>query len=323
MKIQEIAALAGVSASTVSRVFNHSPRISKEVRQRVLAIAKEHSYHPRLPAKNRNIVILTPDEPSYPAHYCVEILVMSVSRELSEHNFHIEILPWNNRKRLSSIQFYGAVAIGINAENFLDWGKLYAQPLVVLDREMPHSVVGVWQVSSDEMQAMELAVEHFRDRHLHKIACLIYGTPGLGNADLRFQAALNALKKYDYPHDENLLSFASEESCVEVVGKLLIQDVDALLCPGGSGGLLTAYALNLFGKRIPDDISLISTELSSFSSHSIPPQTALKPDYMGIAAKVVEIFHAVLEGNPFPTKTVLPYCLIKRESVLQKQMEIR
>ncbi len=315
MTMQEIAALAGVSTSTVSRVFNHHPKISEEVRQRVMEIAEKHNYHPRLPSKHRNIVILTPDEPSYPAHYCVEILVMSVSRELSEQNFHIEILPWNNRERLDIIQFYGAVAIGIDPDELLDWPEQYAQPLVVLDRDMPRPVPGIWQVSSDEMQAMELAVEHFQERDFKKVGCVVFGTPGIGNTELRYQAALNALKKYGYPHDNNLLSYASEDSCVEVVGKLLQQNIDAILCPGGSGGLLTAYALNLFGKQIPDDISLIATEFSSYSSHSIPPQTALVPDYIGIAKKAVDIFHAVLKGKSFPAKNVLPYQLIKRDSV--------
>jgi LacI family transcriptional regulator len=219
---------------------------------------------------------------------------------------------------LNIIQFYGVVAIGINAENFLNWGNSYAQPLVVLDRELPRPIAGVWQVSSDERQAMELAAAHFRDHNLHKIGCLIYGAPGVGNADLRLKAARNALKKYDFPYDESLFLFAAQENCVEAVGKLLIQNVDALLCPGGYGGLFTAYALNLFGKRIPDDISMISTELSFFSAYSMPSQTALSPDYLGIAAKAVEIFHAVLAGKPFPAKTILPYSLIKRDSVCLK-----
>ena len=39
MRLQDIAELAGVSPSTVSRVFSNNPRISPAVRSRVLELA--------------------------------------------------------------------------------------------------------------------------------------------------------------------------------------------------------------------------------------------------------------------------------------------
>ena len=41
MKIQEIAALAGVSTATVSRVFSHHPNIREEVREKLRAEIRE------------------------------------------------------------------------------------------------------------------------------------------------------------------------------------------------------------------------------------------------------------------------------------------
>ena len=160
---------------------------------------------------------------------------------------------------------------------------------------------------------LKIAIEEMR--HLEKIGCLIYGEPGSGKADLRFREAREALRRFDYPCGEELLLYASETGNVEMVGKLLNRGVDALLCPGQSGGLLTAYALSLFGKRIPQDISLISTEISFFSPYSTPPQTTLNPDYPQLAGKAVEVFQALLSGEQCPVKTVLPYRLIRRESV--------
>ncbi|MDR0932795.1 MAG: LacI family transcriptional regulator [Victivallales bacterium] len=315
MKIQDIAKLANVSASTVSRVFSNHPRIREEVRQRVLAIAKQYNYSPRVTGKQRNITILIPDDPGYPAHYCVEILVMSLSNELSCHNFRTEILPWNNRDRLRSIPFHGVAAIGIDAREFREWDCHFAQPLVVLDRDIPRPTNGVWQVSSDEWQGMELAVARFREGGIRKVGCLIYGDPGHGNADIRFLAAKEALAKYGYPTEGNLFAYTSSANYFEIVGEMLSYKVDALLCPGHSGGVQTAYALNLFGKRIPEEISLIASELCFFSPYATPPQTTLTPDYLEIARKTVEIFQTVLCGGTFPAKTVLPYKLTERKSV--------
>ena len=47
MTIKEIAALAGVSISTVSKIMNHKDAsISPETRERVLRIVKEFNYTP-------------------------------------------------------------------------------------------------------------------------------------------------------------------------------------------------------------------------------------------------------------------------------------
>ena len=93
MRIQEIARLAGVSPSTVSRVFSHHPNISEELRARVFAISKEHSYHPRLSTKQRNVVIITPYQSVYPVQCCVEMILMALTRELPQRGFRLEILP--------------------------------------------------------------------------------------------------------------------------------------------------------------------------------------------------------------------------------------
>src|SRR5688572_30689151 len=44
--LYDVSRLSGVSSATVSRVFNETARVSDEVRQRVLAAAKELAYEP-------------------------------------------------------------------------------------------------------------------------------------------------------------------------------------------------------------------------------------------------------------------------------------
>lgn len=52
LTIEEIASLAHVSRSTVSRVLNDHPNVRAEVRERVLATIREHNYAPRAAARN-------------------------------------------------------------------------------------------------------------------------------------------------------------------------------------------------------------------------------------------------------------------------------
>lgn len=317
MKIQDIAKLAGVSTATVSRAFGHHPNIRPELREHVFAVAREHGYHPRVSVKQRNIVIITPYGRHYPVQSCVDMILLELTREFPRRGFRLEILPCDNLERLGGIQFCGAAAIGAEPEEFRDWHDRFAAPLVLVDRKPPLPRPGVYCVRSDETQGMELAIDHLHQRGCRKIGCVIHGDPGTGNADLRHAAIQTALRARGYPADEYLIRFSGpgSERYVEVIGKLLRQGVDALFCPGGNAGIAAQYALALFNRRIPEEVSLIASEQSSFSHYGVPPQTTITQDYPAVAARVADVIAAAVDGRKAPSETVLPYQLIPRESV--------
>lgn len=317
MKIQEIAKLAGVSTATVSRVFSHHPSIRPEVREHVFAVARQYGYHPRLSTRQRNVVILTPYHSVYPVQSCVDMILMALTQELPRRNFRLEILPVNNRERLDSIQFCAAVAIGAEPADFRDWPDRFPVPLVLMDREGTGNPAGVYFVRSDEEQGMRIAIDHLYERGCRKIGCIVHGSAGTGNTDIRRNAIVRALKSRGFPTDDSLilLSGPGSDKYVELAGKLLKQGVDALFCPGGNAGIVMPYAFSLYGRRVPEDISLIASEQTFFSHYAVPPQTTISPDYAAMAAATADIIEARLDGQKAPVRTVLPYNLILRESV--------
>ena len=48
MNIYDIAALAGVSIATVSRVVNDSPKVSEKTKEKVRAVMEEQNYTPNV-----------------------------------------------------------------------------------------------------------------------------------------------------------------------------------------------------------------------------------------------------------------------------------
>ncbi len=315
MRLQDIATLAGVSPATVSRVFNHHPNIRSDVRNRVLAAARANGYHHRLSTKPRNVVIILPTDEIYPIRNCLEMVMMALTAELPRRGLRIEILPQDNLDRLDSIQFCGAVAIGANPDDFKTWPGRFSSPLVLVDRDAPDDCPNVYSVRSDETQGMELAIGHLYERGCRKIGCIVHGSPGTGNADLRHTGILQALKTRGLPAHDALIHLSSDDNYVEIIGKLLRQEVDALFCPGGNAGIVTAYALSLFNKRVPDDISVIASEHKLFSHYATPPQTTITQDHQALA----EIAATIIESHPgestFPQRHVLPYALLIRDSV--------
>jgi len=316
MKLQEIAKLAGVSSATVSRVFSHHPNIRREVREHVFSIAKEHGYHPRLSTKQKNVVIITPGEAVYPIRNCLEMVMMALTIELPRRGFRIEVLPQDNIDRLDSIQFCGAVAIGAEPEDFKKWSDRFPAPLILVDRDAPANSPNVFSVRSDEEQGMDLAISHLHERGCRKIGCVIHGKAGTGNADVRKASVLKSLKARKLPASEALIQLAADDNYVEIIGKMLKLKIDALFCPGGNAGIVTAYALSLFSKKVPDEISLIASEHKLFSGFATPPQTTITQDHEALAGLAADVIEARLEGAPFPQRSVLKYSLIARDSVI-------
>ena len=316
MKIQEIARLAKVSPSTVSRVFANHKNVRSEIRERVFAIARSKGYHPRLTAKQKNIVIITPYNSVYPVQSCVDMILMALMQDLPMRGYRLEILPVNNLERLYSIQFCAAVAVGCEEEDFPRWDEDFAAPLILMDRALKKKLSGVYTVRSNEKQGMEISLEFLLERGCRKIGCLIHGEEGKGNSDVRSNAVKNFLKKRGLPVEKRVFFTGTDSSqYVELTGKLLKDGVDALFCPGGNAGITVLYALSLFGKAVPEDVSLIASEQTFFSRYAVPPQTTLTPDYAGLAAETGKLIGAILEGKSPPRDIVLDYRLTSRESV--------
>lgn len=317
MTISEIARLAGVSASTVSRVFSHNPNIRADVREHVFAIARKYGYHPRISNKQKNVVIITPYDSVYPVQSCVDMILMALTQEFPMRGFRVEILPVNNLERLDSIQFCGAVAIGAEPADFMNWSGRFSSPLVIVDRDTKKVPPDVYFVRSDEKQGMEAAIDHLHSRGCRKIGCIIHGDPGTGNADVRCEAICEALKARGLPGGDPLIYFSGtgNDKYVEIIGKLLKQNIDALFCPGGNAGIISQYALSLFSRRIPEDISLIASEQTFFSQYAVPPQTTVTQDYKAVAVAAADVIEARLDGIKVAPKTTLSYHLIQRDSV--------
>jgi len=260
------------------------------------------------------VVIILPGDQIYPIRNCLEMVMMALTLILPKRGFRIEVLPQDNIERLDSIQFCGAIAIGADPDDFKRWADRFSAPLVLIDREAPLNAPNVYSVRSDEAQGMDLAIGHLYEHGCRKIGCIVYGSPGWGNADIRQAAVLRALKSRGLPATDQLIRLGSDENYVEIIGKLLKQGIDGLFCPGGNAGIITAYALSLFNRRVPDDVSLITSEHKLFSQYATPPQTTITQDHIGLAELAAGVIEAFPDQTP-SLRAVLPYSLIVRDSV--------
>jgi DNA-binding LacI/PurR family transcriptional regulator len=315
--IQKIAAEAGVSIATVSRVFSNHPNVRPEIRERVTQVARAYNYFPRLSNRRRTLILITPSRVEHPVQSYVEMVISHMVEAASHRGYRIEILSEDNIDRLEDTQFCGAIQISAAQPLWDFWRHRFQTPLIVIDREIPENQPHGISIRSNEQQGMELAVDYLVRKGHQRIGCLVSGTK-LGNAALRARHLRQALEKRGLPAGDTHVRLVEEAEYVEAVGKLLQRQVDAIFAPGGQGGIITAYALALFGKRVPDDISLVVSERTIISRYCVPPQTAITQDYQRLASLAMDRIDASLRNDPIPPETILEYQLIERDSVMDR-----
>lgn len=315
--IHDIAKEAQVSTATVSRVFSHHPNVKDELRERVLDVARAYNYFPRLSNRRRTVILITPSRSDHPVQNYVEMVVSHVADACVQQGYRIEILLEDHLDRLDKMQFCGVIHVSSKATLWKNWNARFDAPLVLIDRKLASKQPGVFSICSNEEQGMELSVDYLYKRGHRRIGCLLNDSP-LANTPQRAGFLDVSLSRRGLPSGDLFIRKVDEASYVEAVGKLLRQKVDAIVAPGGLGGLITAYALSLYQKRIPEDISLIVSERAMVSRYSIPPQTAITQDYQKLATVAVQAIDTTIRRDEFPDTTILDYQLIERDSVMTR-----
>lgn len=225
--IKDVAKLAGVSPSTVTRVIQNKSSISDATKSRVRAAMKELNYHPNLNARSlvskasQVIGLVLPDDsdafyqnPFFPAAF------RGIAQEASKQHYAIQIATGMNREE--RLQALSQMVLGRRVDGLI---FLYAEeddPLVALANEenFPYLILGkslspyVNLVDNDNFQAGYDACRYFIDKGLKDIAFLA-GPKKLFVSQDRYQGYQEALREAGLVPREETRHFASEFSLQE------------------------------------------------------------------------------------------------------------
>jgi LacI family transcriptional regulator len=206
--IKDIARLANVSHTTVSRAMNDKSRIRNETKERILSIAKELNYRPDFIArslvirrtKTLGLVITTIANPFYnelaqgiettARGLGYNIILCSTHSDLSTENQHIEML---RSKGVDGIIFSSAHMGDPNILTLAEEGF----PIVMVNRRTYHPVVKekVDYVGIDNILGGYLAVEHLIKLD-HKRIGVIGGSSESSVGFERLEGGKKALEAY-------------------------------------------------------------------------------------------------------------------------------
>jgi LacI family transcriptional regulator len=314
--IQQIALECGVSIATVSRVFNNYSNVRENIRRKVIEKSRELGYEPKNNSKKKHVAIIIPSDKRIVFHSYLGAILSEVYVQIKKRAYSSELILLKDIAQLNSKPLYGAISIMFTKGLEKEWGKKFNVPMVSLNSEAQH-LDDIFTVAANEEQGINTAVNYLKEAGHSKIGFLSSGTPGNWCNARRVSGFRKALKRHmlsieNCPH----MHANSLGTIYEPLGLLLKKRITALICSGENLSVPVAYALNLYEKSVPEDISLIAWENPSVSEFCIPSQTTVAQNFSLMASTAFDILKNWHNDHREPIKDALvDYTLIERHSV--------
>ena len=209
MNIYDIAAEAGTSISTVSRVLNNKGNVNPKIRDRVEAVLKKYDYKPSAIARGmvsktmKNIAILTVDVRV--THYARMIYV--IEQEFSNLGYNVSVCNTGGSVQecnryfeiLSEKQTDGIVLIGSVFNELIKYPEITAKikdtPVVIANGQV--KLPNFYSVLVDDTKAIRMASDYMFDHGRMDLFYVFDIATDSGRA--KRQGFLEAMKLRDVP----------------------------------------------------------------------------------------------------------------------------
>lgn len=294
--IKEVAAHAGVSLGTVSRVINGHSNVNPELRARVERSIVVLGYRPNYLARSlrsrrsKSFGVVIPDvtNPFFGE------LVKGLEREASKAGY--TVILGNSEERPEAERVYLEMLVDRMVDGLIlvpttETRKIDVRtkvPLILVDRSLAgHSFVG-----SDHRDGAAKAVDHLVGLGHRVIAC-IAGPKGVPVATERYQGYQRALKLHNIAADPDVVEFATfdYDSGYRATSALLDRrpDVSAIFASSDQQAIGAIRAITDRGLRVPDNVSV-------FGFDDIPLAALINPRLSTVRQSVVALSQAALRS---------------------------
>lgn len=309
-RLEDIAARAGVSPATVSRVVNGRPGVSEQTRLAVLAEVELLGYDRPQPVRSRSglVGLLVPelDNPVFP-RFVQEtesalaargyVPLLCTATPIVQENEYVDMLL---ERGVAGVVFIA----GRHANTEVDhhrYGELRAAgvPIVLVNGHLDG--LDAPFVSTDDVQAARTAVEHLRSLGHRRIGCAMgparYVTSQRKVAGFRQAAGAGA--------DLVVHSVYSVEGGHAATETLLERDVTAVVCGSDLMALGAIRAVRSRGLQVPRDVSVVGYDDSPLLAFTDPPLTTMRQDVAAMSRHAVDALFDEINGNPQPRRELL------------------
>lgn len=317
-----VAAEAGVSVPTVSKVLNARPDVSAATRERVAEVLRRHGYEIRPPtAKRTGLVDVRIVDFEGPWSEAVVRGAVAEARRLGlDVVLSVELDPddcgaWVRHALARGTDGLVSVVAVPDAEARATLAAA-GVPLVVVDprRRPPEDVLSV---GAANFQGALEATTHLLELGHRRIAT-ITGVPEQDNAIARLAGYRAAMIQAGVPVDEDLvcLSTYGVPAGYEGTQRLLARDdpPTAIFASSDDTALGALRALREAGLSVPGDVSLVGFDDLPVAPWTDPPLTTVRQPLVEMGASAVGLVHRARTAHGHTLRTELATRLVVRES---------
>ncbi|MUG85551.1 LacI family DNA-binding transcriptional regulator [Paenibacillus timonensis] len=336
--IRDVASLAGVSPSTVSRVLNGDPSLSvqEETRKKIMSAVEQLQYKmvSRRPAaakaaqlKDYKIGLVTFCSEQFESEdpYYLSIR-LQIEKEFNQLGLHItRTIRWVNHESYESLSgLDGLIVIG--KFEFDPYNLFFnrIQNVVFVDYSPDENRFD--SVIVDFNKVTTLALDHLIGLGYGKIGLISsrdfinrFGSDtGFDSVDQRqssFEAYMK-LKRMYYPEHVHI----GKDFSMSTGYRLMKEAVDrgnlpeAFLIGSDPMAIAAGRALKESGLKVPKDIAIVGIDDIEMASYADPPLTTVKIYTEQMGQTAVRMLLERMNGREVPLKVVLPSKLIVRSS---------
>ncbi len=340
---EDIAKLAGVSRSTVSRVINNYPNVPPETRAKVEKVIKKYGYVPHASARSlagkRNKVIglfitnigANPKTRVFENAYFSPFMAAATDYA-DEMGYNLLVLMVNRKSDFKKIQnlFYnrtlaGGIFIGVPNNSPDVFAVINAgYKMVIIDQEECSGKLKERPiiVNSSNYEGAYLATQHLIETGHRRIAHIA--------GDLKKYSGFKRLEGYRKAmHDAGLPVIDSclvqgdftEESGLECVQQLFAGSgpgMTAIFASNDAMAIGAIKGIKSMGLSIPDDISIVGYDDIHIASYISPSLTTVRSSILTMSSIAVKNLINLIENRASaPDYFTIPAELIVRESTLK------
>ncbi|MDG6099231.1 LacI family transcriptional regulator [Alteromonas sp. ZYF713] len=326
----DIAHLAGVSQSTVSRALNDSPLVNIATRQKVQEIARELNYQVDKNASNlrrqrsSTIALLLFEDPTSDDSLVNPFFLAmlgSITKACAAKGYDLLVSFQNLDNNWQAEYEDSHKADGLILLGYGDY-RSYAGKLSQLHQHNTH--VMRWGAPVEQWPGISIGCDNFSGgqsvtRHLLSHDYQSFAFIGdIGDKAPEFQSRyegfLSALDKQNSHHQYDAIS--SEEAGIEAAKHLLETTSalpDAIVCAADIIAVGVLQQLKEAGIRVPEDVAVVGFDNIQLAAFTTPGLTTVQQNTAQAGEKLVENLLLAIDGHPTDDH-LLPTNLVVRQS---------
>ncbi|WP_395761073.1 LacI family DNA-binding transcriptional regulator [Bacillus sp. 3G2] len=322
--IKDIAKMAGVSVTTVSRVLNDHPYVSEEKRKAVIEIVEKLNY-----SQNANAVHLSKGKTNivgvilpYINHPCFDAMVGGMMEVALAHNYRVLLCQtnYNKKEEMKSLHMLKTKQLDglIICSRANDWETIepYASYGVIVACE-DNDISNISSVYTNHSAAFQLGMEYLIEKDYKKIGYCTGRKLG-PSSQKRFDVYKQQLQSIDEEVNEEWIfteCFTLEDG-VRVAHKLKeMQHLpEALIVAGDEVAIGVMTEAEKLGIQVPKDLAIIGFDNQPISQ--VLQLTTIDQNLKEIGKKAFEMFYRqISDESSKQEKVEIPYELVERSTV--------